>query len=244
MIIKGARVLVTGASSGIGAAIATRLVSAGAEVIAHGRDSGRLQRIAGARPITADLADPEQVRFLAGAAGPVDILIANAGQGYAGDFESMATADIDRLMQVNLLAPVQLTRLLLPEMVRQNQGALVYITSIAGRTGVKGEAVYAAAKAGLDTFAESLRFETPGGVNVGVLVPGVVATDFFSRRGQPYQRSRPRPVTADVIASACLRMIRTGAAEVYRPSWLRAPVAIRGVAPRAYRALAERFGGS
>jgi short-subunit dehydrogenase len=244
VIIKGASALVTGASSGIGAAVAERLVHAGAHVIAHGRDASRLCEIDGVRPVIADLACHDGVQRLAAAAAEVDIVVSNAGVGFTGPLGAMDAGAVDRLIQVNLAAPIQLTKLLLPGLLRRPSAALVYVTSIAGRTGVQGEAVYAATKAGLDAFAESLRLELPPSVTVGVLVPGVVDTPFFARRGRPYQRNRPKPIAVGPVADACVRMIRTGAAEVYRPNWLRAPVAIRGVAPGAYRALARKFGGS
>jgi short-subunit dehydrogenase len=96
----------------------------------------------------------------------------------------------------------------------------------------------------LDTFAESLRFEVRGrGVGVGVLVPGVVDTEFFARRGMPYARRRPRPLPASRVADALVRAILAGTAERYAPRWLRLPVAVRGAAPATYRLLANRFGG-
>ena len=153
--------------------------------------------------------------------------------------------DIETLVTANLTAPIRLTRALLPAMVERRRGGLAYVTSIAGRTGVAGEAVYAATKAGLDGFAESLRLELRGtGIGVGVLVPGVVNTRFFERRGRPYGRSRPRPLDAGPVAAALVRIVESGDAEAYRPRWLRLPVAVRGAAPGVYRRLAGRFGGS
>jgi short-subunit dehydrogenase len=247
VIVEGAVALVTGASSGIGAEIATRLRRAGADVIVHGRDERRLAALAdriGARPIAADLARPGDVERLAAEAvdGGVRILVANAGRGWAGPFGEMDAEDAARLIEVNLTAPIRLTRALLPHL---DAGFLAYVTSIAGRTGVPGEAVYAATKAGLDAFAESLRHELRGtGVRVGVVVPGVVDTPFFVNRGKPYARRSPRPIPAATVAEATVDMILRDRAEVYRPRWLRVPVAIRGLAPRAYRGLAGRFGGS
>jgi short-subunit dehydrogenase len=120
----------------------------------------------------------------------------------------------------------------------------MFVTSIAGRMGVGGEAVYAASKAGLDTFAESLRFELAGrSIDVGVLVPGVVDTAFFDRRGRPYDRGRPRPIAAGPVADTVVRMIAAGRAERYAPGWLRLPVAVRGTLPGVYRRLGARFGG-
>ena len=245
-------VLVTGASSGLGATTAEMLAARGAKVIVHGRDRDMLATLAkriGGVPLAVDLAQPGAAEQLAAqaleATGRVDLLVANAGSGWAGPLSVMDPDRIDALVTANLSAPIQLTRALLPTMLERGRGGLVYVTSIAGRTGVAGEAVYAATKAGLDAFAESVRFELHGtGVTVGVLVPGVIATRFFDRRGRPYGRNRPRPQSAESVAAALVRLVETGAAEAYRPRWLRVPVAIRGASPALYRRLAGRFGGS
>jgi short-subunit dehydrogenase len=128
-------------------------------------------------------------------------------------------------------------------MLQRGRGRLVFVTSIAGRLGVRDEAVYAAAKAGVDVFAESLRLEVAGrGVGVTVVVPGVVSTPFFERRGRPYPRRRPRPLPATRVAQAMLTAIEGERSEVYLPAWLRVPVAVRAVTPAVYRRLARRFG--
>jgi short-subunit dehydrogenase len=202
--IRAAVALVTGASSGIGAASAMRLAEAGARVIVHGRDDARLAALAaqtGAVPLAGDLCDPAAAARLAAAAaavyGQVDILVNNAGIGWAGDFAWMPPDDLARLVAVNLTAPIALTRAVLPAMRARRAGHLMFVTSIAGRTGVAGEAVYAATKSGLDTFAESLRLELNGSwVRVGVLVPGVVQTAFFVNRGRPGPAGPPRKPTA------------------------------------------------
>jgi short-subunit dehydrogenase len=251
MRIRDAAVLVTGASSGLGRATAQELARAGARLVVHGRDTSALASLAdetGAVPVVADLAVPGEARRLADEAlavhGGLDVVVNNAGQGWAGDFAQMPVDDLDRLIAVNLAAPVALTRALLPAMLARGRGYLAFVGSIAGRTGVAGESVYAATKAGLDTFAESLRFELSGcGIGVGVLVPGVVETAFFERRGRRYQRSSPRPRPAPQVAAALVRMIAADRAEAYAPRWLRLPVAVRGLVPGVYRGLAGRFGG-
>src|SRR5262249_19548340 len=207
MIIKGAVALVTGASAGIGAAVAAALAARGAQVLVHGRDPVATEAVAGrvgGRPLVADLFPPEAADRLAAQAlalaGRLDILVANAGVGFAGPFADMAAADIDRLGAVNLTAPVPLTRALLPAL-RERGGYSAHVPSSAGRTGGAGEAVYSATKAGLDVFAESLRLELSGtGVRVGVFVPGVVDTQFFARRGRPYARGWPRPLSVVPVA--------------------------------------------
>jgi short-subunit dehydrogenase len=247
MRIQGAVALVTGASSGIGWAAAQRLAQAGARVVAHGRDGARLaelSRLTGAVTVTADLSDPASATAIAEQAGTVDILLNNAGMGWAGHFQDMSGDQVARLVAVNLTGPIELTRALLPGMLARGTGHLMFVTSIAGRTGVAGEAVYSATKAGLDAFAESLRFELGGtDIEVSVLVPGVVDTPFFQRRGRPYDRRRPRPLPAEVVADTLVKGIAAGRAELYAPRWLRLPVAVRGTMPGVYRRLAARFGG-
>jgi short-subunit dehydrogenase len=204
MKLSDAVVLVTGASAGIGQVAAANFAAKGARVLVHGRDPQRTQQVAdevGGRALIADLASPGDRERLAADAldayGHVDVLVNNAGFGYLGPVSAMAVDVIRRLIEVDLLAAIELTRSLLPAMIERQRGAICFVTSIAGRTGVAGEAVYAATKAGLDTFADSLRVETAGsGVNVSVVVPGVVDTGFFEARGTPYLRSRPRPIPA------------------------------------------------
>jgi short-subunit dehydrogenase len=247
MRIQGAVALVTGASSGIGWAVARRLAEAGARVVAHGRDAARLaelSRLTGATVVTGDLSEPASVAAVADRAGPVDILVNNAGAGWAGAFQDMPGEQVARLVEVNLTAPIQLTRAVLPGMLARGAGNLTFVTSIAGRTPVAAEAVYSATKAGLDAFAESLRYELSGtAVQVSVLVPGVVDTPFFDRRGRPYQRRRPRPLPPELVADTLVNGIAADRAELYAPRWLRLPVAVRGTMPGVYRRLAGRFGG-
>jgi short-subunit dehydrogenase len=252
MLVRGATVLVTGASSGLGRAVAELLAAKGANVILHGRDESALRTLAdriGGAAIAVDLAEPDAARRLAAkaveCAGRVDVLVANAGAGWAGRFSTMDRSRGRELIAVNLMAPIELTGELLPAMLERRSGHLVYVTSIAGRMGVADEAVYSATKAGLDTFAESLRLELRhSGVGVGTFVPGVIATDFFVRRGRPYVRKRPRPLPAELAAAALVRLVETGAAEAYLPRWLRLPVLIRHTTPDVYRRLATRFGRS
>ncbi len=246
MRIDGSVALVTGASSGIGREVARRLAGAGARVLAHGRDAAALAGL-DAVPLIEDLAEVGAGARLAEAAlraaGRVDIVVANAGQGWAGPFAAMPPETTGRLIAVNLAAPIELTRALLPSFGAR-PGYLIFVTSIAGRMGVAGEAVYAATKAGLDSFAESLRFELHDRpVRVGVVVPGVVDTAFFDRRGRPYDRPSPRPIPAARVAERIVDMIRRGSAESYTPGWLRLPVAVRATLPSVYRRLGARFGG-
>jgi len=263
MRLNGAVTLVTGASSGIGAATATALAAAGARLLLTGRDAARLAEVArqtGGVALPADLAVPGEPARLAAAAseaaraapwaggtradhGGIDVLVNNAGVGWSGPVGDITAAKITELTTVNLAAPIELTRLLVPAMAQRGRGRVVFVSSIAGVTGVRGEAVYAATKAGLSTFAESLDYEVRDhGVRVCVVVPGVIDTPFFGRRGRPYGRKRPAPIPAERVATAIVSALEHDRAVVYVPRWLRVPARIHGAAPGTFRALAARFG--
>ena len=152
-------------------------------------------------------------------------------------------ARIDELVGTDLLATLHLVRGLLPHMVAAGSGRIVLLGSVAGSVGVRGEAVYSAVKAAVAAFADALRYELRGtGVGVTHVVPGVVDTAFFDRRGAPYRRTWPRPVPPERVADAVLTAVRRGTDEVYVPGWLRLPARVRGAAPGLYRRLAAHFG--
>jgi short-subunit dehydrogenase len=242
-------VLVTGASSGIGAATSARLAGAGWYPLLSGTDADRLSELAkrvGGAALPGDLSEPGGAEQLASralaVAGRVDALIANAGIGWRGPFTGMPLDMIDRMIALNLTAPLRLTRLLLPAMVERGSGCLVLTGSIVGRLGVREEAAYSATKAALGMFAESLRYELRGtGVRVRLVLPGVVDTPYFSRRGNPYHRRRPRPVPAERVAEAVHRLLTGRREELAVPGWLRVPERLHGCAPSLFRRLADRF---
>ncbi len=250
MQLAGVVALVTGASSGIGAATAVALARAGARLVISGRDAQRLHSVAtetGATAIVADLARPggpgQLVQAVLAAADRVDLLVCNAGAGWAGPINELSGAKAQELVALNLLAPIQLATLLAPGMAERGSGRLIFVSSIAGATGVRHEAAYAATKAGLNVLAESLGYELTGlGVGVSLVLPGVVQTPFFNRRGRPYDRRRPAPIPADRVAAAIVRAAERDVPVVYVPGWLRFPAWLHGTAPRTYRALAARFG--
>jgi short-subunit dehydrogenase len=174
--------------------------------------------------------------------GGIDILINNAGIGWAGPLTEMSAAKVAQLVAVNLTAPIELTRLLTPVLAAGGRGRVVFISSIAGATGAPQEAVYAATKAGLNYFAESLRYELAGtGVGVSVVVPGVIDTPFFAKRGTPYSRRRPVPISAQRVGRTVLTAIEREQPVAFVPRWLGFPAWLHGALPGTFRALAARF---
>lgn len=246
MDVRGRTALVTGASGGIGRATALELARLGAFVKLTGRAEAALReaaRATGGTYLVADLARPEEVDRLAAWAGDVDVLVNNAGVGWAGRFAEMPPERAEEVVAVNLLAPLRLTRALLPGMLARGRGHVVNVASIAGHVGPGEEAVYAATKAALIAFSESLRYELAGtGVGVSVVSPGVVRTAFFDREGSPYARRFPRMVGPEVVARAVVRAVREERAEVFAPRWFALPAWLRGAFPGLYRRLQGRFG--
>ena len=172
--------MVTGGAGGIGAAICEDLADLGARVIVCDiNEEGAREvasKVAGAAE-TVDLSDPSSIQDLARRVmdriGPVDILVNNAGWDKVGPFLDSKPDVWDRLIAINMRAPIQLTHALLPAMVERSWGRLIYISSDAARVGSSGEAVYAACKAGLLGFAKTMARETARvGVTSNVICPG------------------------------------------------------------------------
>jgi uncharacterized protein len=245
LTLAGCTALVTGASSGIGAATVRALHTEGGRLVLVGRDAARLEQLAadtGGTVLAADLTDPADLDRVCRAAVDVDLLVHCAGRGWAGELAGMPGARIDELTELNLLAPIRLTAAAVPAMRARGRGHLVFVSSIA-TVGVRGEAVYAASKAGLRAFAASLRYEVAAdGLGVTTIFPGAVDTPFFERRGQRYDRGFPRPLPAEAVARALVRAVRRGTPEVFVPRWLTVPARINGAAPKVFHRLAARFG--
>lgn len=250
MELSEAVILLTGSSQGIGEACAAELSARGARVVLHGRSADVLGTVAadlGAKVVAADFTDDRAPTALARAArdiyGRVDAVVHCAGVGWYGSTAAMPQTKVEELLQVNLRAPIRLTRALLPDMVARSSGHIAFVASIAGLTGVVGEAVYSATKAGLITFADSLRMELHNtGVGVSVISPGAVRTEFFAHRGTPYERRIPRPMSAERVASAIVHGLERGTGDSVLPRWLAIAPAIRAISPRVFEALNRRLG--
>lgn len=187
MELNDAHVLVTGGSRGIGAALAREFARAGARVSLTARSTDAIEALAleiGGQAFTADLLDPASVDSLIeqveNAAGPIDVLVNNAGLEDHGWFHEGDVAESRRVLHLNLEAPIVLTRNVLPGMIERGRGHLVFVSSLAGTGGFPGMSVYGATKAGLTNFVAALRMELDGsGIHSTVVAPGPVDTDMW-----------------------------------------------------------------
>lgn len=182
--------LITGATAGIGRAIALNLARDGFSVIVHGRDGARgaatVQEIESrggkARFIAADLNDPEAVTALADEAGDVDVLINNGGFSWFGPTADLDVATFDELFGSNVRASYQLVAALAPGMAERGHGSIVSVDSMAGHIGIAGGAAYSATKASLSALTRAWAAEfSPSGVRVNTVAPGPVFTDESKR---------------------------------------------------------------
>jgi NAD(P)-dependent dehydrogenase (short-subunit alcohol dehydrogenase family) len=183
--LEGKRALVTGATSGIGRAVALKLAGDGAEVVVHGRDAERgaetVEAIesAGGRAhfIAADLGDAADVRRLADEAGDVDILVNNAGISVWGPTAEFDVGAYDAMYASNVRAPFVLVAALAPGMAARGDGSVISVSSMAGKVGMVGGAAYGATKASLEAMTRSWAAEySADGVRVNAIAPGPVYT--------------------------------------------------------------------
>jgi short-subunit dehydrogenase len=217
---RGRSVIITGASSGIGAAAAHTFAAAGARLILSGRDHPRLEAIAaatGAIAIAGDLTAPGAAAALVEAAnahyGRIDLIIANAGVGLAAPVLATDSDALHTVLATNLMAPLALIQAAAPTMQRQRRGQCILVSSVVGWRALPWAGAYAASKAALDRMSEALRVElADSGIAITLVRPGTTATPFHQRRpgAQAERRERmPAGVAPAIVAHTLLRAART-----------------------------------
>ena len=235
MQLPGTRVLVTGASRGIGRSLATAFARAGAEVALVARDAAALEALAAELGGTAhptDLLDLEQrnrlVERVEGEAGPIDVLVNNAGLAHEGPLWESTAPQLDAQIQLNLTVPLELCRQALPLMLRRGRGHLVNVASLAALAAVPGMTAYAATKAGLAHGTAALRDELRGlPVAVTTVMVGGVPTDMLATGESygPFHEAFERlrliqlvpDTAADDLADAVVKGVERGTRTVYLP---------------------------
>jgi hypothetical protein len=248
--LRGRRALVTGASSGIGRALALRLAAEGARVALVARRADALEALAAevraaggeALALPCDVAEREAVAAAAAhvveAWGGVDLLVNNAGYGHHRRFLEWDLEDMERMLRVNTLGSLYWTKALLPGMVERGEGWIVFVASLAGRIAPPDESAYAASKFALVGLAESLSLEVEDlGVHVLTVCPGVIRTPFFD--GEALERmpaaARRQMVEPDGLVEAILGALRSGRRELTYPRMLSGAYAVRALFPRFFR---------
>ena len=177
--LSGRVALVTGATSGIGQAVANGLALAGADVIAVARGP---RDVDGARFISADVGDPESIARLAAEVGEVDILVNCAGLAVFGPTDALAVADFDALFATNVRGPYYLVAAFAPGMAERGTGSIVSISSMAGSVGLPGSAAYGATKAAVESLTRAWAIEySPRGVRVNSVAPGPTYSSALTR---------------------------------------------------------------
>jgi len=247
--LQGSTALLTGATGGIGQAIARALAADGARVLLSGRRAELLEEIReqigeNADCLPADLAGAGGAAGLAERAGSVDVLVANAALPASGRIDGFSPEEIDRALDVNLRAPVQLTRALLPAMLQRGRGHVVFVSSLSGKVASIGSALYSATKFGLRGFAAGLREDLHGsGVGVTVVYPGFVSeAGMFAEAGVRLPRW-VGTVTPEQVAQAVTQGIERDRAEIdVAPLGLRAGTLAGTLAPVTVARVQRRLG--
>lgn len=242
------RVLVTGATGGIGQAIARAFAERGARLILSGRRLDVLESLAaelGAQAIACDLSERGEVERLIEQAGAVDVLVANAALPGTGALTDFTQEQLDRTLEVNLRAPIALARGFAPQMIARGAGHLAFISSTNGRVATPLTSVYSATKFGLRGFALGIRQDLRShGVGVSVVMPGFISEAglFADAGGKLPPGVGTRSPAA--VATALIRAIERNRAEVdVAPFTIRLGSYVAGTAPELAASVIRLAGG-
>ena len=252
---RGRVALVTGASSGLGRALALRLAGSGMRVALVARRRDALDALAaeiarGGGDACAFPCDVESASDVAAATdavlaryGAVDLLINNAGYGHHRPFLSWDLEDMERVMRVNYVGALRFTKALLPGMVERRRGSLVFVASVAGKIATPDESAYSASKFAMIGLAQSLSLEVEdAGVHVLVVCPGVIRTPFFDAEALSRMPpvSRRSMVEVEGLVDAILDALIKHKREVTYPRSIAAAYVVQAIAPGFMRRQVKR----
>ena len=254
MKFKDQVVLITGASNGIGKQLSVDLAERGAIVVGCGRSIPRLKETLkevrrtspSSTMIGCDVSDAQQVQGMVAKIladfSRVDILINNAGIGTRQPFAQTPLQTIEEIMRTNYLGAVYCTHEVLPSMIARGRGHIVNLSSGAGKIGTLNMAAYCASKFAMNGWSESLYHELkPLGINVSVVCPGPVSTEF----NRDFRESEPKSppaliVTAKEVSRAVIDAVERNKFEIVMPRWLAVMCLIKRYAPNLFRVVAQR----
>jgi short-subunit dehydrogenase len=248
MQISGSTILLTGATGGLGQAIARALHARGGELILTGRRLEVLEPLTaeldGSRALAIDLSLPSEVDRLVAEAGDVDILLANAALPATGRLESFTMEEIDRALNVNLRAPIALAHALTPPMVERGAGHMLFMSSLAGKSATPGSGIYNATKFGLRGFASALRADLhDSGVGISAVFPGFIRDAGMFAEAEVKLPPGVGTSSPEDVARAVVSAIERNRAEVdVAPLTMRAGATFAGIAPELASRVARRLG--
>ena len=247
MQISGSKVLLTGATGGLGQAIARALADKGAQLVLTGRRVEVLEPLAselGARALAVDLSEASEVDRLLSEAGEVDILVANAALPGAGKLDALTMDQIDRALEVNLHAPIAMAHALAPQMVKRGSGQLLFMSSLSGKAATAGSSIYNATKFGLRGFAGAMRAELHGtGVGVSTVFPGFIREAGMFAEAEVQLPKGVGTRSPEDVAKAVVDAIERNRGEVdVAPIALRLGSAFAGIAPELSATITRKSG--
>jgi short-subunit dehydrogenase len=247
MELSGRTILLTGATGGIGHAIARALHSRGAQLILTGRRTDVLEPLAAeisGTALAADLTQRADVERLIAEAGHADVLVSNAALPASGDLLSFSVEEIDRALDVNLRAPMVLSRHFAEQLTRRVAGHIVFISSLAGKSGQGGAGVYSATKFGLRGFAQGLRGDlAPSGVGVSAIFPGFIRDAGMFHDSNTQLPKGVGTSTPEQVAAAVVGAIERNRFEIdVAPLGMRVLTSFAAAAPATAARLSTRLG--
>jgi 3-oxoacyl-[acyl-carrier protein] reductase len=219
-------IVITGASSGVGESLSLRLARQGKKIFAVARSEDRLRDLEAQGqgaivPVPLDLTSPDQIaaayESIEREAGPIEVLVNNAGIFEMRDFWTQDVGTIERIIDTNLKGTLYCTRLVLPYMLERKQGRIVNIASVAGTRGIPGQVTYCASKHGMVGMAEALAQELqPHGIKVTTICPGGIDTPLWNEKTNPYPGKLEQLIAPDEIAELVEFILTRPATTIYK----------------------------